>query len=193
LVDMETSRDYKSNPYLIGLGAIGGLCAIIWIISNNVFTIEILSFELAGQEIKIIVLLYFIVMLLSGQLVYMDASKINAGEAAPEQKTFRSLTWTPASWGVLVFFLWIIMFPYYLYKREEIYWQNISVEYSALKTIERDIKPQIHRSTPPPEPVKKEYGDHIGVCPTCDTPYPLRMLERSKFCNRCGGKLVKDE
>ena len=190
---METSRKYKSNPSLIALGVIGGLCALIWIISRFVFTIEILSFEMAGQEVKLIVLLYFSVMIWSAGLVYMDAGKINAGEAAPEQKTFRAMTWSPASWGGLVFFLWILMFPYYMNKREEIYWQNISVEYSALKTIERDITPQIHRPTSPPEPVKKEYADNIGTCPTCDTPYPLRMLERSKFCNRCGEKLVKGE
>lgn len=193
MVEMEASREYKSNPYLIVLGAIGGLCAVLWVLSRFVFTMDILSFELAGQEVKIIVLLYFIVMLLSGQLVYFDASKIDAGESAPEQRTLRALTWSPVSWGVLVFFLWIIMFPYYLYKREEIYWQNISVEYSQLKTIERDIKPQIHKATPPPDPEKKEYAEHIGTCPRCDTPYPIRMLERSKFCARCGERLKSEE
>jgi hypothetical protein len=192
---METTRKYKRNPGLIALGAVGGLCAVIWVVSNFVFTIEILSFELAGQEVKFIVLLYFIIMLLSGQLVYSDAAKIDAGEAAPEQKTFRSLTWSPASWGVLVFFLWIIMFPYYLYKREEIYWQNITVEYSALKTIEREITTHTKTSNPHPQPKppKKEYSENVGTCPTCDTPYPIRMLERSKICNRCGKLLVQDE
>ena len=190
---METTRDYKSNPYLIALGAIGGLCAVIWVVTNYVITIDILTIELAGQEIKIVVLLFFIVLLLSGQLVYLDASKIDAGEAASEQKTLRSLTWTPASWGVLVFFLWIIMFPYYLYKREEIFWQNISVEYSALKTIERDITTTTTNPQPQPEPPKKEYSENIGTCPRCDTPYPLRMLERSKICSRCGELLIQDE
>ncbi len=191
---METSRDYKSNPPLIALGAIGGLCAVLWVVSNYVFTIDFLAIELAGQEIKIVVFLFFMVMVSSSMLVYKDASKIDAGESAPEQRTLRSLTWSPASWAVLVFFLWILMFPYYMYKREEIYWQNISVEYSALKTIERDItttataNPQTK-----PEPPKKEYSDNVGVCPRCDTPYPLRMLERSKICNRCGGLLIKDE
>jgi hypothetical protein len=190
---MEDSRDYKSSPVLIGLGAFGGLCILFWVLSNFIFEMEFLDYYINEIRIRIVVLLFLIVLLLSGQFVYMDASKINAGEAAPEQRTLRSLTWSPASWGVLVFFLWPIMYPYYLHKREEIFWQNISVEYSALKTIERDIKTTTTKQTIQQAPPKKKYSSNVGVCPTCDTPYPLRMLERSKFCNRCGELLVKDE
>jgi hypothetical protein len=190
---METSRDYRGNPSLIVLGAIGGLCAVLWVLSNYVFTIDILAIELAGQEIKIVVFLFFMVMVSSSMMVYMDAAKIDAGESAPEQRTLRAMTWSPASWAVLVFFLWIIMFPYYLYKREEIYWQNISVEYSALKTIEREITTTVTNPKPPPAPPKKEYSEKVGTCPTCDTPYPIRMLERSKICSRCGELLIQDE
>jgi hypothetical protein len=191
---METSRDYKGNPSLIVLGAVGGLCAVLWVLSNYVFTIDILAIELGGQEIKIVVFLFFMVMVASSMMVYMDASKIDAGESAPEQRTLRAMTWSPASWAVLVFFLWIIMFPYYLYKREEIYWQNISVEYSALKTIERDITTTATANPQPkPAPPKKEYSENVGTCPTCDTPYPIRMLERSKICSRCGELLIQDE
>ena len=190
---MEDSRDYKSNPILIGLAVIGGLCLLIWVLSNYVLDIEIMSFYLGDIRIRFIAILFFIIDLISAQFVYFDANKIDAGEAYPEQRTLRAMTWSPSSWGVLVFFLWIIMFPLYLYKREEIFWQNISVEYSALKTIEREIKTVSHKRSNQPAPPKKEYSENIGVCPTCDTPYPLRMLERSKFCSRCGGLLVKDE
>jgi hypothetical protein len=186
---MEDSRDYKSNPILIGLAVIGGLCVLFWVLSNFVLDIEILSFYLADIRIRFIGILLFMIILISAQFVYFDANKIDAGEASPEQRTLRAMTWSPASWGVLVFFLWFIMFPLYLYKREEIFWQNISVEYTALKTIERDIKTVSPKQTIPRAPPKKEYSDNIGVCPTCDTPYPLRMLKRSKFCSRCGGLL----
>jgi uncharacterized membrane protein YobD (UPF0266 family) len=190
---MEDSRDYKSNPILIGLAVIGGLCILIWALSNFVLDFEFITLNFADIRIRFIGILFFIIVLLTAQFVYIDANNIDAGEASPEQKTFRAMTWSPTSWGVLVFFIWFIMFPLYLYKREEIFWQNISVEYSALKTIERDIKTVSHKKSNRPAPPKKEYSENIGICPTCDTPYPIRMLERSKFCSRCGGLLVKDE
>lgn len=178
---MERSREYKSNPYLIALLIIGSIAVII----------EVLSYILYSSRIWFLELTFFIILLLSAQLVYKDARKIEAGKAYPVQKTFRPLTWTPTSWGVLVLILWILLFPIYLFMREEIYWRNISVEYHTLKTIEREIKPQTHKQ-PPPSRSKAEYSENVGTCPRCDTPYPIRMLERSKYCSRCGELLKKE-
>jgi hypothetical protein len=178
---MQSSREYKSNPYLITLLIIGSFAVII----------EIFSYILYNSGILYLELLILIIIILSAPLVYKDAKKIDAGEAYSEQRTFRSLTWTPMSWGILVFIIWIIFFPVYLFKREEIYWRNISIEYHTLKTIERDITLQTQKQ-PPPSPSKREYSENVGTCPRCDTPYPIRMLERSKHCSRCGELLKKE-
>ncbi|UCF07865.1 MAG: hypothetical protein JSW28_09530 [Thermoplasmata archaeon] len=121
--------------------------------------------------------------------MYLDASKIDAGKAYPEQKTFRSLTWTPVSWAVLVFVLWIIFFPKYLSRRGEIFWQNISVEYKTLKAIEREIKPQKEVQ---PTPESSKYSDNVRFCPRCNTPYPITMLKHSKHCIVCGEMLEEE-
>jgi hypothetical protein len=178
---MQSSREYKSNPYLITLLIIGSFAVII----------EIFSYIFYGSWNLFIDLLILIIILLSTPLVYKDAKKIDAGEAYSEQRTFRALTWTPMSWGILVFIIWIIFFPIYLFKREEIYWRNISIEYHTLKTMERDITIQKQKQ-PPPSPGKAEYSENVGTCPRCDTPYPIRMLERSKHCGRCGELLKKE-
>jgi hypothetical protein len=177
---MQNSREYKSNPYLITLLIIGSFAVIIEIFSYIFYSTRYLYLEL----------LILIIILLSAPLVYKDAKKIDAGEAYSEQRTFRSLTWTPMSWGILVFIIWIIFFPIYLYKREEIYWRNISIEYHTLKTMERDITVQTQKQ-PPPSPNKTGYSENVATCPRCDTPYPIRMLERSKHCSRCGELLKK--
>jgi hypothetical protein len=191
---MEQSRVYRSNPYLIALLAIGALDAVFWVIlyvANDKDRIWFL--EINDTKLWFLDLLFLVIILLSPQLVHNDASIMNAGEAYPQQKTFRAMTWSPASWGVLVFFLWIFVLPLYIYKREEIYWQNISADYSTLGAMKREIKTQtVKKAAPPPED-KSEYSENVGFCSNCDTPYPLRMLERSKFCNRCGELLVKNE
>jgi hypothetical protein len=178
---MQNSREYKSNPFLITLLIIGSLAVVI----------EVLSYIFYSSRILFLELLFLIIIILSAPLVYKDAKKIDAGEAYPEQRTLRAMTWTPISWGILVFIIWVIFFPVYLFKREEIYWRNISVEYRTLKTIERDITLQTQRQPPPPAPNKTEYSENVGICPRCDTPYPLKMLERSKYCSRCGELLKK--
>jgi len=178
---MQSSREYKSNPYLITLLIIGSFAVFI----------EVFSYIFYSSRILYLELLILIIIILSAPLVYRDAKKIDAGEAYSEQRTFRSLTWTPVSWGILVFIIWIIFFPVYLYKREEIYWRNISIEYHTLKTMERDITIQKQKQ-PPPSPSKAEYSENVGICPRCGTPYPLRMLERSKHCSRCGELLKKE-
>jgi hypothetical protein len=176
---MGNGYDYKPNPYLIALLIIGTFAIVA----------EIVLYMFHDLRIFYIDLLLIIDIFLSAQLVYIDARKIDAGKAYPEQKTFRAMTWTPASWGVLVLVFWIILFPKYLSKRQEIYWQNISVDYQTLKTIEREIEPQMRKQAPRPKPKNKDYSENVGICPHCDTPYPLKMLERSKYCNRCGGLL----
>jgi hypothetical protein len=191
---MEQTRVYRPNPYLIALLAIGSLNILFWIllyVLNDKDRIWFLEFN----EIKIwfLDLLFIVIILLSPQFVYSDASKMDAGEAYPQQKTFRAMTWSPASWGVLVFFFWILILPLYLYKREEIYWQNISADYSTLDAMKREIKTQTVKQVAPPPEDKSEYSDNVGFCSNCDTPYPKRMLERSKFCNRCGELLVKED
>lgn len=179
---MQSSREYKSNPYLITLLIIGSFAVII----------EILSRILYGSGVLYLELLILIIIILSTPLAYRDAKNIDAGEAYSEQRTFRSLTWTPVSWGILVFILWIIFFPVYLYKREEIYWRNISIEYHTLKTMERDITLKKTKQPLPTSPSKAEYSEKVATCPRCDTPYPIRMLERSKHCSRCGELLKKE-
>ena len=188
---MENGRKYKSNPYLIGLLVIGTIIVIIEVISYVIHRNRIWYFDLYGINFYYFEFLFFIIALLSAQVTYLDAKKIEAGKSAPHQKTFRAMTWTPLSWGVLVFVFWILLFPAYLYMRADIYWQNISVEYKALKTIERDITTQTQKQ-PPPEPDKVEYSENVGMCPHCDSPYPIRMLERSKYCHRCGGLIKKE-
>ncbi len=175
---MERSRDYKTNYYLIMLLVIGGIVLIM----------DIVSYVTMDQRIWYSELIFLIIILLSAQLVYLDARKIEAGKAYPHQRTFRALTWTPVSWGILVLFIWIILFPYYLHKREDIFWQNISVRYDTLKTIEREIKIIQQKQ---PEPDKSKYSENVRFCPHCNSPYPISMLEHSKYCGVCGGLLKK--
>ncbi len=179
---MQSSREYKSNPYLITLLNIGSFAVFLEIFSYIFFNTRILFLEL----------LVIIIIIISAPLVYIDAKKIDAGEAFSEQRTFRAITWTPVSWGVLVFIIWIIFFPIYLFMREEIYWRNISIEYHTLKTIERDITIQKQKRPLLTPPSKAEYSEKVATCPRCDTPYPIRMLERSKHCGRCGELLKKE-
>ncbi|UCE36460.1 MAG: hypothetical protein JSW00_13185 [Thermoplasmata archaeon] len=188
---MEHGRKYKSNPYLITLLIMGTIIVIIEVVSFAMHRYRIWYFDLYGINFYYYEFLFFIILLISAQLTYLDAKKIEAGKAFPEQKTFRSMTWTPLSWGVLVFFFWILLFPAYLYMREDIYWRNISVEYDMLKTMEREITHQTQKQ-PPPSPKKAEYSKNVGTCPRCDTPYPIRMLERSKYCPRCGELLINE-
>ena len=190
---MEDERKYKSNPYLITLLVIGTIIVLIWVVSYAIYRKRSWDFELLGIHFYYYYfeILFLIIALLSGQTTYLDAKKIEAGRTAPHQKTFRAMTWTPLSWGVLAIVLWIFVFPAYLYMRSDIFWQNISVEYKTLKTIERDVTIQIHEE-PIPESEMVEYSENVGICPNCDSPYPLKMLEKSKYCPRCGGLIKKE-
>jgi hypothetical protein len=190
---MEDERKYKSNPYLIALLAIGTIIVLIWVISSAIHRQRIWDYNLLGITFHYYYfeLLFIIIALLSGQATYLDAKKIEAGRTAAHQKTFRAMTWTPVSWGVLAIVFWILVFPAYLYMRSDIYWQNISVEYKTLKTIERDVVIETQKE-PTPEPEMAEYSENVGICPHCDSPYPLRMLEKSKYCPRCG-RILKEE
>lgn len=176
---MERSRDYKRNVYLIMLLIIGAIALIM----------DVISYVFFDSRVWFLELILLIIILLSAQLVYLDARKIEAGKAYPHQRTLRALTWTPISWGVLVLLLWIILFPYYLHKREDIFWQNISVRYDTLKTIEREIKIHVKKEA---EPDKSKYSENVRFCPRCNSPYPIRMLERSKYCGVCGGLLQNE-
>jgi hypothetical protein len=191
---MEDERKYKSNPYLIALLVIGTIIVLIWVVSYAIYRERSWDFELFGIQFYYYYfeILFIIIALLSGQATYLDAKKIEAGRTAPHQKTFRGMTWTPLSWGVLAIVLWIFVFPAYLYMRSDIFWQNISVEYKTLKTIERDAPIETPKKEAPPEPEPAEYSENVGICPHCDSPYPLRMLEKSKYCPRCGRILKED-
>ena len=63
----------------------------------------------------------FIIVIISAIVVYIDAKAIGAGTQSAKELAFRSVTWKPLSWAVLVFFFWIIFVPFYLIKRKELF------------------------------------------------------------------------
>ena len=89
---MENGRKYKSNPYLIGLLVIGTIIVIIEVISYVIHRNRIWYFDLYGINFYYFEFLFFIIALLSAQVTYLDAKKIEAGKSAPHQKTFRAMT-----------------------------------------------------------------------------------------------------
>jgi hypothetical protein len=174
---MEETRKYKSNVGLILLFLVGILA----------ITGDLVSYFFFHSRLWYLELLFLIIILLSGQLVYLDGKKIDAGSAYPHQRTFRARTWTPSSWSVLVIVIWIILFPYYIHKREDIYWQNIKVDYGDGKIMEREIEIKVKKK---PRVDKSKYSKNVAFCPNCNSPYPIRMLEKSKYCGVCG-RLLK--
>lgn len=182
---MERSRKYKPNYILIGLISVGAVLLVM-----RVFLYIFNNEDLFNESVRPLELGYIIIRFLSAPMVYMDAKKIEAGKAYPEQKTLRSLTWTPGSWAALIFVAWLLFFPKYLSRRGEIFWQNISVEYKTLKAIEREIRPQKEVI---PTPDTSRYSDNVRFCPRCNTPYPITMLKHSKHCIICGEVLEKEK
>lgn len=181
---MAKTREYKPNYILMMLAAVGGaifaIGVVLHILDSRIWM------TLFGTTLPILEFLFIIVISASAQLVYFDAKKIDAGKSYPHQRTFRAMTWTPGSWGVLVFLLWIVLFPKYLSMRETIFWQNISVEYKTLKAIEREIKDPQEIQVSNGE---AKYSKNVRFCPRCNTPYPITMLKHSKHCIICGESL----
>jgi hypothetical protein len=61
-----------------------------------------------------------LIVVVSAICVYLDAKSINAGKHA-DKETMVSITWSPTTWALLVLFLWILLLPFYLIKRKEIF------------------------------------------------------------------------
>jgi hypothetical protein len=168
---------YKRNQLLIILFVIGIFYGIISVFLN------ILFYALLGYGICLIEAVGYAIIIITAHLAYKDAQKLNAGDAYSKQGLFEPLTWSPTSWGLLVLFFWIIMMPLYLFMRREIFWKNQPRPTYI-------PKPRSHISQ---QPIQKrqvskppKYGENVRVCPNCDTPYSIKMLERSNECKRCG-------
>ena len=66
----------------------------------------------------------FIIVLISAGVVYTDAKSIGVGKQSAKELALTSVTWKPISWAVLAFFFWIIIVPFYLIKRKELFSLN---------------------------------------------------------------------
>jgi len=70
-------------------------------------------------------ILGLLIVIISAFAVYYDAKSIGAGKSSQKEKMFQSMTYTPISWGLLTLVFWILGLPLYLYRREEIFNQNL--------------------------------------------------------------------
>lgn len=82
--------------------------------------ILILVFILSLVAFFINIYVGIIMVMISAAAVYSDAKSIGAGTRF-EKESMNTLSWTPFSWGLIVLLLWIIGFPLYLIKRNEIF------------------------------------------------------------------------
>ncbi|UCF07397.1 MAG: hypothetical protein JSW28_07005 [Thermoplasmata archaeon] len=171
---------YERNQLLIILFLIGLFYGFIGII------MEILLHAVLGFGICLIEFMGYALVIVTAHLVYKDAQKINAGNASERQRLLEPLTWSPTSWGLLVLLFWIIMMPLYLFLRREIYWKNLPRPTYTLKP-----RTHIPRQTFPKQQVIEppQYGENVRICPNCETPYSIKMLERTRECKRCGEPL----
>lgn len=64
------------------------------------------------------------VYIISAIVVYVDSKKISAGMAFEKEKFFKSVTWKPIGWAILVFFIWILIFPLYIINRKKVFEAN---------------------------------------------------------------------
>jgi hypothetical protein len=90
-------KPYATNYILIGLYIVG----LLFVFVNPV--------------------VFFISVLINAGLIYADAKAIGAGTKSAQEKAFESVTWKPVSWAVLAFFFWIVVVPFYLVKRKELF------------------------------------------------------------------------
>jgi len=65
--------------------------------------------------------IFFIMVIINAIVVYADAKAIGAGTHSAKEKALESVTWKPVSWGILAFFFWIFIVPFYLVKRKELF------------------------------------------------------------------------
>ena len=68
--------------------------------------------------------IYFIILIINAIVIYSDAKAIGAGTKSAKEQALKSVTWKPVSWAVLAFFFWIIVVPFYLIKRAELFSLN---------------------------------------------------------------------
>ncbi len=64
---------------------------------------------------------FLIIVIINAIVVFIDARSIGAGTQSAKELAFTSVTWRPISWAVLAFFFWIIVVPFYLIKRKELF------------------------------------------------------------------------
>lgn len=65
----------------------------------------------------------WICVVLSGIAVHIDAKELHVGNS--QKETFGSVTWSPFSWALLVFLLWIVGMPLYMCRRRQIWEQSL--------------------------------------------------------------------
>lgn len=62
----------------------------------------------------------WIIVIASSIIVYKDARTNGVGNSYKKEKLTKMMTWKPLSWGVMVFFLWIIILPLYIIKWDKL-------------------------------------------------------------------------
>ena len=86
--------------------------------SNNYILVVLLILGILTIFINPIIV--FLIVVISAILVYYDAKAIGAGKES-KKETMDSITWSPFSWALLVLLVWILILPFYLIKRKEIF------------------------------------------------------------------------
>ena len=124
---MQASRQspiqYQQRSSLITLLILGFLALGVNLLAGRFFNIY---FGLGG--IFSYYVLYFavkygyrVVTVITGVVVGIDTGELNAGQHFPQQELSRPVTWKPMTWALLVIFLWPLLLPLYLLKRQEIF------------------------------------------------------------------------
>lgn len=89
--------------------------------ASNYILIALLIFGVVSVFISPIILL--IIVIISAIMVHSDAKSIGAGKQS-NKETMESISWSPLSWAILVLLLWILILPFYLIKRKEIFFHG---------------------------------------------------------------------
>jgi len=90
---------------------------------NSRFSVFILRFALVFGIVGFFInpLIGIAVVVMSAYAVYQDAKELRTGSFSAKVEPFRTVTWRPSDWGLMVLIVWILGLPLYLVHREQLF------------------------------------------------------------------------
>ncbi|HII98559.1 MAG TPA: DUF4352 domain-containing protein [Methanoregula sp.] len=89
---------------------------------NSKLSVFVLRFALVFGIVGFFInpLIGIAIVVLSAYAVYQDAKELRTGSFSAKVEPFRTVTWRPAGWGLIVLVVWIVGLPLYLVHREQL-------------------------------------------------------------------------